>query len=38
MPARTLFESAEEYWSTLWHEAAHYADFPIMPRYLTPTL
>jgi antirestriction protein ArdC len=23
MPPRGLFESAEEYWSTFWHEAAH---------------
>ena len=28
MPARTLFESAEEYWSTLWHEAAHATGHP----------
>jgi len=23
MPPRGLFENAEEYWSTFWHEAAH---------------
>jgi antirestriction protein ArdC len=32
MPPRGLFENAEEYWSTFWHEAGHYADFRIMPR------
>jgi antirestriction protein ArdC len=32
MPPRGLFENAEEYWSTLWHEQGHYADFRIMPR------
>ena len=26
MPPRALFENAEEYWSTFWHEAGHYAD------------
>jgi antirestriction protein ArdC len=25
MPPRTLFESADEYWSTLWHETAGHA-------------
>jgi antirestriction protein ArdC len=29
MPARGLFESVEEYWSTLWHEEGHYADIGI---------
>jgi antirestriction protein ArdC len=29
MPPRSLFESADEYWSTLWHEAAGYADIGI---------
>jgi antirestriction protein ArdC len=29
MPPHGLFESAEEYWSTFWHEAAHYADIGI---------
>jgi antirestriction protein ArdC len=35
MPPRGLFENADEYWSTFWHEAAHYADFRIMPRFLS---
>jgi antirestriction protein ArdC len=34
MPPSALFENAEEYWSTLWHEEGHYADFPIMPSFL----
>ena len=25
MPPRSLFESAEEYWSTLWHECGGHA-------------
>ena len=32
MPPRSLFESAGEYWSTMWHECGHYADLRIMPR------
>jgi antirestriction protein ArdC len=32
MPPRVLFDSAEDYWCTLWHESGHYADPRIMPR------
>jgi antirestriction protein ArdC len=38
MPPRSLFDSAEEYWSTFWHECGGYADFRIMPRCLLPSL
>lgn len=28
MPPRGLFESAEEYWPTLWHETGHATGHP----------
>lgn len=34
LPPRELFSSAEEFYATLNHETAHYADFRIMPRCL----
>jgi len=33
MPPRELFNSAEEYYATLFHEMAHYADARIMPTF-----
>ncbi len=33
IPPRSLFESVEEFYSTLDHEMIHYADFRIMPRF-----
>jgi antirestriction protein ArdC len=31
MPVQTRFASVEEYYSTLFHELSHNADFRIMP-------